>query len=140
MTERPPVKPLPGQKPDEQPKPAGKDMNVSVTGGLRDNKDKPRLTLVPPCLEEGVAEVIYRSSIQGGGKYPMHNWRKGLPWTEVAESAMRHIKAFASKGEDFDKETGLHHLKHAACNLAFLLEYLNTHPELDDRHKPEGGK
>lgn len=115
-------------------------MNKAATGGLRDNKGKPRLSLVPACLEEGVAEVIYRSSKEGGGKYPMNNWRKGLPWSEVAESAMRHIKAFASKGEDFDKETGLHHLKHAACNIAFLLEYLNTCPDLDDRYKPEEKK
>lgn len=109
------------------------------TGGLRDNRGKARLSLVPSCLEKAVAEVIYRSSKQGGGKYPLHNWRKGLPWSEVAESGMRHLKAFAQEGEDFDPESGLHHLKHAACNIAFLLEYLTTHPELDDRFK-KGGK
>jgi hypothetical protein len=78
--------------------------------------------------------VVWKSSKEGGGKYPLHNWKKGLPWTEVADSAMRHIDSFL-EGEDFDKETGLHHLKHAACNLAFLLWYVVFKPELDDRYK-----
>lgn len=109
-------------------------MNISTTGGLRDNKGKARLSLVPASLEEAVAEVIFKSSKEGGGKYPMHNWRKGLPWTEVAESAMRHIKKFVA-GEDLDTESGMHHLKHVATNIAFLIEYLSTHPELDNRFK-----
>lgn len=109
--------------------------NKSATGGLRYNVGKPRLSLVPICVEEAVAEVIWQSSDQCGGKYPMHNWRKGLPWSQVSESAMRHLKKFAQKGEDLDKESGLHHLKHAVTNIAFLLEYLETHPEMDDRYK-----
>ena len=108
-------------------------MTKSKSGGLRDNRGKAHLALVPMSLETGVAEVIWRSSFFGGGKYPLHNWRKGMPWTEVAESAMRHLKKFAQEGEDFDDETGLHHLKHAACNVAFLLEYLTSRPSFDDR-------
>lgn len=108
---------------------------VSPTGGFRTNKHKVHLALVPHQLEDAAAEVIWKSSDRCGGKYPLHNWRKGLPWTEVSESAMRHLRAFAQKGEDFDAESGLHHLKHVATNIAFLLEYLETHPELDDRYK-----
>lgn len=113
-----------------------RDMNQASSGGLRDNKGKPRLSLVPTSLRRAVSQVIWKSSIEGGGKYPMHNWRKGLPWTEVAESAMRHIDDFID-GKDYDKESGLHTLYHAACNLAFLIEYLETCPELDDRRKNE---
>lgn len=107
-------------------------MSRASTGGLRDNKGKPRLSLVPTSLRRAVAWVIFNSSIEGGGKYPMHNWRKGLPWTEVAESAMRHLDDFVD-GKDYDKESGLHTLYHAACNIAFLIEYLETCPEMDDR-------
>jgi hypothetical protein len=88
-------------------------------------------------LEEAVARVIWASSDQCGGKYPLHNWRKGLPWSEVAESGMRHLKKFAQACEDFDHESGFHHLDHAATNIAFLLYYLKHHPELDDRFKPK---
>lgn len=112
-------------------------MNVATTGGLRDNKGKPRLSLVPSELEAAVAEVIWKSSDRAGGKYPLQNWRKGLPWSEVAESALRHIKKFAQEGEDLDHETGLSHLSHAACNIAFLLWYQKHRPNLDDRHKEE---
>jgi hypothetical protein len=112
-----------------------KRMNKAKTGGLRDNVGKARLSLVPSELEEAVARVIWQSSDQAGGKYPLHNWRKGLPWSEVAESAMRHLRKFAQKGEDYDSESGLHHLDHAACNVAFLLWYLTNRPEMDDRFK-----
>lgn len=112
-------------------------MNVATTGGLRDNKGKPRLSLVPSELEAAVAEVIWKSSDRAGGKYPLQNWRKGLPWSEVAESALRHLKKFAQEGEDLDHETGLSHLAHAACNIAFLLWYQKHRPNLDDRHKEE---
>lgn len=108
-------------------------MNVAPTGGLRDNKGKAPLSLVPLSLIKGVAEVIWKSSTAGGGKYPMHNWRKGLFFLDTAACALRHIFAWL-EGEDCDKETGLHHLKHAACNIAFLLEYIEKHPELDNRH------
>jgi len=45
---------------------------------------------------------------------------------------LRHLTAWWA-GEDLDPESGLHHLAHAACCLMFLLEYTQTHTELDDR-------
>jgi hypothetical protein len=111
-------------------------MRASATGGLRDNKGKPRLSLVPPSLRRAVARVIYKSSEEAGGKYPMHNWRKGMPMTEVADSLQRHMDLWL-EGENLDKETQLHHFDHIACNIAFLIEYLATHPEFDDRYKKE---
>lgn len=112
------------------------DMKVSATGGLRDNKGKHRPSVVPTSLIKAVATVIHNSSTEGGGKYPMHNWRKGLPWTDVADSATRHIQDFLDR-KDIDKESGLHTLYHAATNIAFLIEYLETCPQLDDRYKKD---
>ena len=111
-------------------------MNVSVTGGLRDNKGKSHLSLVPLSMIVAVADVIWKSSKNGGGKYPLHNWRKGLSWSDTADCLLRHVHKWL-EGEDFDQETGLHHLAHAACNIAFLIEYVKTKPELDDRFKQE---
>jgi len=48
---------------------------------------------------------------------------------------MRHIAAY-NEHENKDPESGLSHLAHAACCLLFLLEYEDTHPELDDRYDP----
>ncbi|HHT9130870.1 MAG TPA: dATP/dGTP diphosphohydrolase domain-containing protein [Candidatus Tripitaka californicus] len=69
----------------------------------------------------------------GARKYDAHNWRKGLEWSRVIDAALRHLLAF-NEGEDTDPESGLSHAAHAACNLMFLLEYIETHPELDDRY------
>lgn len=110
------------------------DITVTSTGGMRFNKNKARLSWVPASLDEAVAEVLYKSSEQGGGKYPKNNWQKGLIWTEVADSALRHLKAWVA-GQDLDSESGLPHLAHIATNITFLLEYAKTHPELDDRLK-----
>lgn len=111
-------------------------MSVSFTGGLRDNKGKARHSLVPTSTLDAIAEVIHKSSTEGGGKYPLHNWRKGLPWTDVADSASRHIRDFLD-GKDIDKESGLHTLKHALTNLSFLVEYIDSCPDMDNRRKVE---
>lgn len=112
------------------------NMTVSKTGGLRDNKGKPKLSLVPKSLLVAVATVIWKNSIPGGGKYPMYNWEKGLPWTDVADSLLRHIFAWLG-GENIDPESGIHHLWLAACNLAFLIQYQDICPQLDNRKKKD---
>ena len=47
---------------------------------------------------------------------------------------MRHLIAW-SNGEDNDKESGLSHLGHAACNIMFLLHMKKYRPDMDDRGK-----
>lgn len=71
----------------------------------------------------------------GAQKYAEHNWRNGFVWSRPLAAAMRHLTAF-NDGEDKDPESGLSHLAHAACCIMFLLEFEKTHPELDDRYKP----
>ena len=68
-------------------------------------------------------------------KYARDNWRKGLPWTEVLDSAFRHQFAWLD-GEDLDEESGLPHLAHAMWNLMTLLDFAVTRPDFDDRYKP----
>ena len=98
--------------------------------GKRHNKGKNRLDLVPVSLIEEVSKVLTK----GAEKYDERNWERGMKFTTVYASMMRHILAWY-KGEDFDKESGLSHLAHVACNAAFLIEYSTTCPELDDRPK-----
>ena len=71
----------------------------------------------------------------GADKYHAHNWRDGFAWSRPLAAAMRHIMAY-NDGEDKDPESGLSHLAHAACCIMFLLEFEKTHPNLDDRYKP----
>lgn len=97
---------------------------------LRFNQGKLRYDLVPPSAMKALAEVF----THGAEKYAPRNWEKGLDWESVCASAMRHLEAFRA-GEDFD-ESGLLHIKHVLTNVAFLVEYYGSHPELDNRPKP----
>ena len=69
----------------------------------------------------------------GAQKYSAHQWRAGIEWSRLLRAAMNHLTAY-NDGIDLDEESGLSHLAHAACNVMFLLEYEQTHPEMDDRY------
>lgn len=96
-------------------------------GALKELGDKPRIDLVPSEMIEGIADVL----TYGAKKYDDHNWRKGIPFSVTYAAAMRHLLKF-HKGIDLDAESGLHHLKHAACNILMLLCNSDME-ELDDR-------
>ena len=98
--------------------------------GLRHNSDKLRYDLIPPLANREYAKVW----TQALGKYPEGNWEKGMPWTEVIASAMRHLEAIRL-GEDIDIESGLLHAAHLQCNAAMLTEYYFTKQDFDNRKK-----
>ena len=105
--------------------------NVKGTA-LKFDTDKLPLNLLSTEAMNQTAAVLKFGAI----KYAEHNWRKGFAWSRPLAAAMRHITAF-NDGEDIDPESGLSHLAHAACCIMFLLEFQKTHPELDDRYKPD---
>ena len=89
------------------------------TIGKKDDKDKNRLDLIEPQFIEGVGEVL----TYGADKYAPNSWQH----VEDAEdryyaALLRHLMAYRA-GESVDKESGLSHLKHAACNVMFLLHF-----------------
>ena len=98
--------------------------------GLRFNEGKLRYDLVNPLAHRDMVKVL----TYGAQKYYDRNWERGLSWTSVLASLKRHIAAI-EMGEDYDQETGLLHIAHAACNIHFLNTYYYTFPEGDDRPK-----
>ena len=79
---------------------------------------KPRLSLVPPAVIEAVGRV----RTYGTEKYgDPDNWRKVEP-ERYRDALIRHICAWMRNPHAVDKESGLPHLEHIACNVAFLLE------------------
>lgn len=99
-----------------------------MENGVRYNKGKLKWSLVPFSALEGMVKVLEF----GAEKYSIHNWKKGLPYTEVCESLMRHLFSFL-EGEDIDNESGLHHKDHILANALFLSWLIENKPELDNR-------
>jgi hypothetical protein len=107
----------------------GTTVSANLTG-LKDDFEKPPLGLIPRSA------LLEEAAVMGYGleKYTRNNWRKGLEWSRVIDASMRHLLAF-NEGEDLDPESGLHHLAHVRACCSFLIEYMLTHPELDDRYR-----
>lgn len=69
---------------------------------------------------------------KGAEKYAERNWERGLKYTAIAGARDRHNALFAA-GQDYDAESGLPHLAHAAWHgLVMLALYLRGDLE-DDR-------
>jgi len=101
-------------------------------GGLRFNKGKIDLDQCPTSIIAAVALGFMKNSTKYGGKYPDNNWRRGMDHSTPYNCMLRHLMQYKD-GEDLDVDSGLPHLYHAACNLAMLIEYMETFPEGDDR-------
>lgn len=102
-------------------------------GGLRYNEGKLPMHLVPPSMITAMAEVMQA----GAEKYEERNWEKGMKWSIVYGCLMRHLMKWW-QGADIDETDGINHIKKVLGNAAMLVEYLETHPDLDDRpHKEQ---
>ena len=99
-------------------------------GGKRYNTGKLPMHLVPTSSIYALADVLD----YGATKYEDHNWRRGMKWSTVYSCAMRHLLKWF-EGEERDDESGKEHLSHVMANIAMLIEYKETCPELDDRFK-----
>lgn len=100
------------------------------TGGQKEAK-LARFSLIPGEFLWGLAELYGR----GAQKYADRNWEKGYRWTLSYDALQRHLELWRL-GEDYDKETGIHHLIcvgwHACALFIFQLRKLGT----DDLRQP----
>jgi hypothetical protein len=101
---------------------------VEPVVGVKFDQGKLGMHLLPPELLIGVSSILDF----GAKKYAPRNWEKGMDWSRVFSSLMRHMWAWW-RGEDKDPETGMSHLWHAGCNIAFLIAYEERKVGKDDR-------
>jgi hypothetical protein len=87
-------------------------------GGLRSNTGKNKLELIPPEWVIGLGQVL----TMGAEKYEVRNWERGMRHSIMIGCAFRHIMSYLM-GERYDKESGNHHLLHAAWNILALFSY-----------------
>jgi hypothetical protein len=98
--------------------------------GKKFDGNKVRLDLVPIDLLWGVGKIL----TFGANKYGDRNWEEGIKYSRVYGALLRHVTAWWG-GENKDKESGQHHLWHAACCIAFLMQYTarKRYKAFDDR-------
>ena len=99
---------------DYQGRVDGKGVKASMT-----DPRKVPMWLVPGALSRGCA----RGLGYGAKKYAPNNWRRGMKFSEVLSALERHLHDLKD-GEFFDQDSGLLHTDHMACNLGFLMEFL----------------
>jgi hypothetical protein len=94
---------------------------------VKRDKGKLRLTLVPREIIRDIARV----RMYGVEKYTdPDNWRK-VEVERYRDALMRHMLDYLDDPDGVDAESGLSHLAHIACNVAFLCE-LKKEKELND--------
>lgn len=103
-----------------------------ICSALKFDDGKLPLDLLPFEALEEITLVLKH----GKEKYGAHNWRSGFTYSRPFSAILRHLFAYW-KGEDLDKDSGLHHLAHAGCELLFLLSFVKTKTGVDDRYKEE---
>lgn len=87
---------------------------------VKSDSGKPKLTLVPRRIIFAIARVRE----YGNDKYPEggpDNWKQ-VEKERYQNAAFRHFMAYLDKPDGVDEESGLPHLWHLACNIAFLCE------------------
>ena len=91
--------------------------DATFSQSAKADNGKPRPTLVPTSLIRAVTAIRE----YGCEKYrDPENWRKVEP-QRYRDALYRHWLAYL-EGEVDDPESGLPHIWHCACNIAFLIE------------------
>lgn len=93
-------------------------LNKVVNHQAKHDEGKPQIHLVPPQIIWDIAEV----RMYGNAKYgDPNNWKTVEKWRYV-DALLRHLLLYLEDPEGVDKESGIKHYKHAACNMAFICD------------------
>lgn len=95
-----------------EPTSAEKDQNAKADAG------KPKLTLVPQQIIWDIAKIREYGTKKYGDP---NNWKK-VEIERYRDAAYRHFLLYLENPDSVDEESGLKHLWHLACNIAFLCE------------------
>lgn len=95
--------------------------NNKPNQAVKADDGKLKLTLVPHQIIRDIAEV----RMYGNAKYPdggPDNWKKVEP-QRYRDALYRHLLLYLEDPHGVDEESGLRHIAHIACNVAFLCEF-----------------
>lgn len=90
-------------------------------GGVKHDKGKSRLDLIPPEALEAMGDVFRF----GAEKYGDRNWELGLDPERLRAAALRHLNAYEAsrigRQSPTDDESGMPHLWHALTCVAMMV-------------------
>lgn len=84
----------------------------------KSDSGKPQLTLVPRSILPAIARVREYGTKKYGDP---ENWKQ-VEKQRYRDAAFRHFCSYLDDPQGVDEESGLPHLWHLACNIAFLCE------------------
>ena len=90
---------------------------------IKRDAGKPRVTLVPRQIIFDIARVREYGLAKYGDK---ESWRS-VEIERYRDAIFRHLLAYLDDPQGTDEESGLSHLSHLACNVAFLCELEKEH-------------
>lgn len=85
---------------------------------IKADAGKPQLTLVPTEIINDIAYI----RMYGVKKYGKKESWKDVEIERYRDAMFRHMIAYLNDPQGNDEESGLPHLWHLACNVAFLCE------------------
>lgn len=92
---------------------------VQPAQGAKADAGKVQLTLCPPEIIKAIARVRMYGTAKYGDR---DNWQM-VEAQRYRDAAYRHWLAYLGDPCGVDEESGLPHLWHLACNIAFLIEF-----------------
>ena len=99
---------------------------VAEVIGRKDDKGKMRYSLMVEGMPKGLAKIVEVLE-HGAIKYDVHNWQKVDNGIErYKEAFYRHVMNIDGGLFSKDKDSGLLHLAHIACNALFLMELMEN--------------
>lgn len=93
-------------------------MNCQNDQSLKKDAGKVRLTLIPLRILYGIA-AVREFGVQ---KYQSEDSWKKVDIKRYRDAAWRHWIRYLLNPTGLDDESGLPHIYHVACNIAFLCE------------------
>jgi len=104
---------------------------MSLTEGMKYDGGKVRWDLLPFSALEEIAKVY----TFGAKKYEDWNWYKGIKYSRCIAAMLRHLCAWWWGREQYDKESGCHHLAAVGFYVFALLEFdlSGKYIQFDDR-------
>jgi hypothetical protein len=93
---------------------------------------KPTIVYLNPRLDGDPGREDCPKCGSGNLVTGAHNWRKGFTWTRLIAASFRHLKAIL-QCEDTDPDSGLPHVDHLMCMVAFLSGHQKCGYGKDDR-------